>query len=204
ISTTQSWCSGIIIIKRQNNFNTMKTSENTSLSPSVRVRPGRYDGEAPWETYEGQFQLAARTNGWSRAEMAGHLAVALEGAACQVLLDVLEEDRGDYTALAAALQLRFGVEEAPDLMWERLALQRRRPGERLGPVAADVMFLARRGYPTFPREAQREMALQAFLKALSPEELLRHVQLAAPTSLEQALALATRAEAVFGVTGSAS
>ncbi|MGH0147305.1 UNVERIFIED_CONTAM: hypothetical protein FKN15_014603 [Acipenser sinensis] len=74
--------------------------------------------------------------------------------------------------------------------------KKRQPGERLGAVAVDVLSVAKEGFPDFPAATQEELALQSFLRALTPENLQQHVQLTAPVSLEQALAQAKRVEAV--------
>ncbi|RXN01315.1 hypothetical protein EOD39_7144 [Acipenser ruthenus] len=75
--------------------------------------------------------------------------------------------------------------------------KKRQPGERQGAIAADVLFLAKEGFLDFSAAAQEELALQSFLKALTPENLQQHVLLTTLVSLEQALAQAKLVEAVL-------
>ncbi|MGH0119879.1 UNVERIFIED_CONTAM: hypothetical protein FKN15_059260 [Acipenser sinensis] len=62
---------------------------------------------------------------------------------------------------------------------------------------ADVLYLARRGYPDYPPATQGDLAMEAFVRGLTPNALRQQVRLAAPTSLELALAHAERVEAVL-------
>ncbi|RXM27053.1 Adhesion G protein-coupled receptor L3 [Acipenser ruthenus] len=158
------------------------------------VWAARFDGSTAWETYQAQFQLAAWVNNWGPKEMAGQLAMALEGKALQVLQDVSSDQRQSYDALAAALERRFWSEEPRDQYREQLLEKKRHPGERLGAVTADVLFMAKEGFPDFPAVAQEQLALQFFLTA---ENLQQQVRLTARVSLEQALAQAKRVKAVL-------
>ena len=68
----------------------------------------RYAGTASPEPYLVQVRLAALHNGWSTEETAGHVALALEGKALQVLLDLTSAEQKNFMALATALERRFG------------------------------------------------------------------------------------------------
>lgn len=161
------------------------------------VKAGRYDGRSPWEAYHVKFRMAALTNDWGPTEKAGQLAAALEGEALQVLLDLGPDEVAQYEVLTAALERRFGrVEPAVGLRLQ-LANRTRAPGEKLGVLAADVRYLARRGYPTFPPATQEDLAVEAFVRGLTPTALRQQVRFAAPTSLELAVAHAERVEAVL-------
>ncbi|KAJ8392692.1 hypothetical protein AAFF_G00073660 [Aldrovandia affinis] len=64
-------------------------------------------------------------------------------------------------------------------------------------MAADVRLHTRQGYPSFGAAEQKELALHAFLQALTPERLRQHVILATPRSLDEALKEAESAEDVL-------
>ncbi|MGH0164253.1 UNVERIFIED_CONTAM: hypothetical protein FKN15_069232 [Acipenser sinensis] len=135
------------------------------------VKAGRYDGRSPWEAYHVKFRMAALTNDWGPTEKAGQLVAALEGEALQVLLDLGPDEVAQYEVLTAALERRFGrVEPAVGLRLQ-LANRTRAPGEKLGVLAADVRYLARRGYPTFPPATQEDLAVEAFVRGLTPTAL---------------------------------
>ncbi|MGH0178499.1 UNVERIFIED_CONTAM: hypothetical protein FKN15_077508, partial [Acipenser sinensis] len=161
------------------------------------VKAGRYDGTAPWEAYQAKFHLAALANNWRIEEQAGQLAAALEGKAMQALLDLDPEEPCDFHTLSTALQRRFGQVESAVSLRDRLATRKRVSGEKLGILAADTKYLARRGYPGLPPAVQEDLAMEAFIRGLNPTALRQQVRLVAPTSLEQALTHALRIEAVL-------
>ncbi|MGH0139644.1 UNVERIFIED_CONTAM: hypothetical protein FKN15_027650 [Acipenser sinensis] len=141
--------------------------------------------------------MAALNNAWSPTEKAGQLAAALDGKALQVLLDLGPDELESYDVIATALDRRFGRVEPAVGLRQRLATRIRGPGEKLGVLAADVLYLARRGYPDYPPATQGDLAMEAFVRGLTPNALRQQVRLAAPTSLELALAHAERVEAVL-------
>lgn len=178
---------------------------NTSLQstgiplPALKspIKLPRYDGTTLLSPYLAQVQLAARHSGWSDEETATHLALALEGKAVQVLLDLAPTDQSDLSSLTTALQRRFGQRSFADSSREQLANRYRDNGENLGTFAADVQLYAQQGYPGFDAAAQEELALHAFIRGLTPERVRQHVRLASPLSLTEALREAERAEVVF-------
>lgn len=157
----------------------------------------RYSGLTPLEPYLAQVDLAALHDGWTREETATHLALALEGPALQVLIDLSPEERRDLQALTAALNSRFGQRTSAEQSREELTNRRRREGESVGAFAADIRVHARKGYPTFPATAREELSLHAFLRGLTPERLRQHVRLSSPQDLSEALREAERAEEVL-------
>ena len=154
----------------------------------------KFSGITPLEPYLAQLRIAARYYGWGMDESAAQLALALEGTALQVLLDLAPTDQLDLQALTLALERRFGQRRVVSHSRELLTSRLRREGERLGAYAADVLLYAQRGYPDFPAAAREELALQSFLRGLAPPRLGRHVRLAGPPNLDVALELAERAE----------
>ncbi|MGH0181216.1 UNVERIFIED_CONTAM: hypothetical protein FKN15_006293 [Acipenser sinensis] len=81
---------------------------------------------------------------------------------------------------------RFGRVEPAVGLRLHLANRTKAPREKLGVPAADVRYLARRGYPTFPPATQEDLAVEAFVRRLTPTALCQQVRFAAPTSLELA------------------
>ena len=180
---------------------TMGAAADNTLRPATAPRTPaklpKYTGTTPLEPYLSQVQIAAWHNGWSGEEAAVHLALALEGKALQVLLDLGPAGQHDYLSLTTALERRFGQRRFADQSKEQLASRRRQEGESLGTLASDVQLYVQHGYPRFDTAAQDELALHAFLQALSPERLRQHVRLTMPQSLSEALCEAERAEGIF-------
>ncbi|KAF7644241.1 hypothetical protein LDENG_00225350 [Lucifuga dentata] len=157
----------------------------------------RYAGTVPPEPYLAQVALAAMHNGRSTEETAAHVALALEGKALQVLLDLTSAEQRYYLTLAAALQRRFGQQITTAVMCNWLTHRCRREGETLGAYAADIHFYAQRGYPTFTPDACEELALCAFIQGLTPELLKEHLRITAPKTFNAALEEAERVEPVL-------
>ncbi|CAL8263880.1 unnamed protein product [Merluccius merluccius] len=96
----------------------MARRDSGAIPPSGRRRchrfaggrppPGGQAAQTPLEPYLAQFRIAARHYGWSMDKSAAQLALALEGTAVQVLLDLAPAEQWDLWALTRALERRFG------------------------------------------------------------------------------------------------
>lgn len=93
-------------------------------SPRPTVKLPRYGGLTPLEPYLAQLYLAACHGGWSQEEAAVRLALALEGDALQVLLDLSPEERTELPTLTAALDCCFGQRVLAERSREELAGRR--------------------------------------------------------------------------------
>ncbi|KAK0139290.1 Major histocompatibility complex class I-related gene protein [Merluccius polli] len=150
------------------------------------ARLPKYSGATPLEPYLAQFRIAALHYGWDGDESATQLALALEGSAVQVLMDLGPAAQRDLQALTRALDLRGSPLTTAGNCWQE--------GERLGAYAADVLLHAQRGYPAYPAAVREDLALHAFLRGLAPPRLGQHVRLTRPPTLGAALDEAERAE----------
>ncbi|CAL8339324.1 unnamed protein product [Boreogadus saida] len=153
------------------------------LVSRTAVRLPKFSGVTQLEPYLAQFRLAAWHNGWCTEEPVVHLALALEGTAARVLLDLDQADQRDLQALISRNESK-----------QLLASHRRREEESLGVYAADVQLLTRRSYPEFSAATREALALHAFLRGLQPESLGQHVRLTEPQTLDAALDQAEQAE----------
>ncbi|CAL8349342.1 unnamed protein product [Boreogadus saida] len=162
--------------------------------PRTAVRLPKFSGVTQLEPYLAQFRLAAWHNGWCTEEAVVHLALALEGTAARVLLDLDQADQRDLQALIRALERRLGERVSRNESKQLLASHRRREEESLGVYAADVQLLTRRSYPEFSAATREALALHAFLRGLQPESLGQHVRLTEPQTLDAALDQAEQAE----------
>ncbi|CAL8234689.1 unnamed protein product [Boreogadus saida] len=77
--------------------------------PRTAVRLPKFSGVTQLEPYLAQFRLAAWHNGWCTEEAVVHLALALEGTAARVLLDLDQADQRDLQALIRALERRLAT-----------------------------------------------------------------------------------------------
>ena len=166
---------------------------NLPLVARTAVNLPKIPGATQLDLFLAQFRLAEWHNGLGAGEAVVHLALALEGTAVQVMLDLAPADQRDLRVLALirALEMRFGQRAVLNHSRGLLNSCRRR---RLGAYAADIQLYARRGYPNFPAAARDELALHAFLQGLAIPWLGQHVRLNMPPTLDVALDVAEQAE----------
>ncbi|KAJ8944642.1 hypothetical protein NQ318_004732 [Aromia moschata] len=74
----------------------------------IRMKPPQFDGKSSWVNYLRQFEAAARANGWSLAEKATALTLALRGDATYILQTLSLEEQDDYHQLVKHLEMRYG------------------------------------------------------------------------------------------------
>ena len=162
-----------------------------------RIKLGRYDGLTSWETYCAQFELLATANEWSPAEKAVQLVSALEGEARRVLLDETTADLGNPQAILRALKSRFGSTTPAVVMRQRFNERVRESGEKLGVFAAELRYVAQRGFPDFDDATCLVLTKEAFIRGLLPLPLRQQVRLADPQTLEAALEKALAVEDIL-------
>ncbi|CAL8291372.1 unnamed protein product [Boreogadus saida] len=90
--------------------------------PRTAVRLPKFSGVNAAGAYLAQFRLAAWHNGWCTEEAVVHLALALEGTAARVLLDLDQADQRDLQALIRALERRLATRNSLRATREALAL----------------------------------------------------------------------------------
>ncbi|KAG7497078.1 extracellular calcium-sensing receptor-like [Solea senegalensis] len=173
-------------------------------APRTAAKLPKYNQLTQLELYLSQVQLAAWHSGWNDKEAATHLALALEGRALQVLLDLAPAEQRNLQALTRALDRRFGRRPFPNQSKDYLSSCRRQEGESLGTFAKVVQLHVQHGYPQFPVATQEEFALHAFLQGPAPERLWQRVRLAIPQTLSESLCEAERVEVVISTHGLAN
>ena len=155
-----------------------------------------YDGKTSWEAYQVQFEVTAFMNGWNEIEKTCFLISSLTGPALGVLETLPPEARSDYTALTQALRDRFQDTRNPDQAKAILSARRRKKGESLPELAADIERLVRQAYPACNRDAVDDLASERFLQALPDLEARRQIRLLAPKTLAETVNTTLRIEAI--------
>ena len=97
----------------------------------MRIKPPTFDGKTPWANFLLQFEAAARANGWTLAEKASALIVALRGDAIDVLQTIPLEVQDDYRLMVRKLELRYGHERLKDVYHVQLKNRVQKMGEDL-------------------------------------------------------------------------
>ena len=111
-----------------------------------------------------QTEKVAPWNGWIDLEKGLQLATCLRVKAQKVLSELKPSQKSNYITLLKESLMDFGCE---------------------------VPRLAQKAYPEFPYEALDQVSQEQFVRGLYDVDMKRHVELRNPSSLEEAISLAT-------------
>ncbi|KAJ8932817.1 hypothetical protein NQ318_021241 [Aromia moschata] len=161
----------------------------------IRMKPPQFDGKSSWVNYLRQFEAAARANGWSLAEKATALTLALRGDATDILQTLSLEEQDDYHQLVKHLEMRYGQSHLEHVYHSQLKNRCQKNNESLQEFEADIARLVRLAYSSMPENVMERLAVQAFLDGLRDTETRQALTLARPSKLVDALARALEFEA---------
>ncbi|KAJ8947826.1 hypothetical protein NQ318_009970 [Aromia moschata] len=161
----------------------------------IRMKPPQFDGKSSLVNYLRQFEAAARANGWSLAEKATALTLALRGDATDILQTLSLEEQDDYHQLVKHLEMRYGQSHLEHVYHSQLKNRYQKSNESLQEFEADIARLVRLAYSSTPENAMERLAVQAFLDGLRDTETRQALTLARPSKLVDALARALEFEA---------
>ncbi|KAJ8956752.1 hypothetical protein NQ318_014109 [Aromia moschata] len=159
------------------------------------MKPPQFDGKSSWVNYLRQFEAAARANGWSLAEKATALTLALRGDATDILQTLSLEEQDDYHQLVKHLEMRYGQSHLEHVYHSQLKNRYQKSNESLQEFEADIARLVRLAYSSTPENVMERLAVQAFLDGLRDVETRQALTLARPSKLVDALARALEFEA---------
>ncbi|KAJ8953318.1 hypothetical protein NQ318_012112 [Aromia moschata] len=159
------------------------------------MKPPQFDGKSSWVNYLRQFEAAARANGWSLAEKATALTLALRGDATDILQTLSFEEQDDYHQLVKHLEMRYGQSHLEHVYHSQLKNRCQKNNESLQEFEADIARLVRLAYSSTPENVMERLAVQAFLDGLRDTETRQALTLARPSKLVDALARALEFEA---------
>ena len=140
------------------------------------------------------FDVLARLNGWTEEEKGSQLTSLLRGNALQVLEDLPVEDREDYETVVESLKRRFDPEEKKGLKKMEFKNRTKRRNESVTEYGYALSKMTKGAYPKLDYIDREELAIDQFVDGLPNLEIQKHVQFGRPTSLNQAIALATEFE----------
>ncbi|KAJ8946839.1 hypothetical protein NQ318_006749 [Aromia moschata] len=161
----------------------------------IRMKPPQFDGKSSWVNYRRQFEAAARANGWSLAEKATALTLALRGDATDILQTLSLEEQEDYHQLVRHLEMRYGQSHLEHVYHSQLKNRYQKSNESLQEFEADIARLVHLAYSSTPENVMERLAVQAFLDGLRDTETRQALTLARPSKLVNALARALEFEA---------
>ena len=172
-----------------------EASPNEKLPRRKQKEPDKYDGEkVEWQDFIVHFETVATWNGWTDLEKGLQLATCLRGKAQKVLSELKPSQKSDYHTLTSVLAERFNPPHRENVFRAMLRQRKRLPKESLMDFGCEVSRLAHKAYLKFPYEALDQVSREQFVRGLFDVDMKRYVDLQNPSSLEEAISLATQFE----------
>ncbi|KAJ8947791.1 hypothetical protein NQ318_019463 [Aromia moschata] len=156
----------------------------------IRMKPPQFDGKSSWVNYLRQFEAAAKANGWSLAEKATALTLALRGDATDILQTLSLEEQESYHQLVRHLEMRYGQSHLEHVYHSQLKNRYQKSNESLQEFEADIARLDRFGVFIYAGERHGTTS-----HGLRDTETRQALTLARPSKLVDALARALEFEA---------
>lgn len=135
------------------------------------MKPGKFDGKMPLETFLRQFEICAKHNSWSDSEKTDYLQCALDGNPAQLLWEHNNESQITYKSLVARLRQRYGVDGQAASFRSQLRCRRQKHNESLHDLLHDIKRLLAYAFPSESSAATETLACDTFIQALSDREL---------------------------------
>ena len=173
------------------------TGSGYVTSPPRTIQPPTYNGQTSWSWCKKQFEAAATANLWEEEQKSTALVIALRGAALEIRQTLSEEDRNSYSALAAALELRFGDKHLKQVYAVQVKTRTQKVGESLQEFEADVKRLVRLAYSDAPPTFQETLAIETFVNGIRDGEVKKVLQLSRYQTSSEALIRALEVEAAY-------
>lgn len=184
------------------------TSDRRGESPPRETVSRRAIAEAPkfdgkWELRDflAHFAIIADINRWSYVEKGKRLAACMTDDARSVVSSLSYEEATDFESLVRALQCRYEPPGVEVSYAAELSARVCRRDETVAAYGWALRKLIRKAYPN--EKLPDRCECDYFIRGLPSTELKRHVFLARPSTIEEAISVATAFEA-FDVTGESS
>ena len=170
-----------------------RTQKPRPTLPTLKL--GSYDGNTCLATFLAKFTNCTEYYNWTDRDQLCHLRNSLEGRAGQVLWEL-----GSNTTVSQLIQLlknRFGTQDQTERYRLELKARKRKKNESLQSLYNDICRLMVLAYPGESGTLCSLIARDAFLEALDAQLRLKILERdTEPATLEDALRVATRLEAV--------
>ena len=163
-------------------------SVSSDTPKSTVVKPDKYDGTTPLETFIAKFDNAASYCKWSESDRLYHLKASLIGQAGEVLWGLTPETT--EKEIFELLRNRYGNVNQTERF--HADARRRQPGETVQDVYNDIRKLLALAFPRQSGEMVEFLGRAAFLKALNDPQLTMRVMDQQPKTLDDTLATVCR------------
>ena len=168
-------------------------SKNQGSNKSFK--PEKYDGSGDWGDYIDHFEQVADWNRWSLQDKAAQLTMNLTGVARQAWCDSKGSQALNYENIKAILKQRFRPEGQEEAYKAEFRYKTRGKEESYLEFGHKLRRLAIRSFPRMSHESREDLIRDQFVQNLEGD-MRRHVSLAHPKSLDQAITMASEYETI--------
>ena len=174
---------------------TVDQSSFSNLGNKTNVKLGTFDGNSNLETFLARFENCSSYCNWSTKDQLFQLKNALTDTAGYVVNELGRD--GTLQEIIDMLKCRFGSENQAEMYKAEMKARRRKSGESLQKLYQDLCRLRALAFGNEPATAFSKAYLtDIFVDALDDRDLRKLVLIQKPTSMEDALQIATHLEAI--------
>jgi hypothetical protein len=161
-------------------------------------KPDHFDGNSDWSDYLKHFEAVSTWNGWNDMEKAMQLTMSLKGTARQTWSDSFPDQQPcmDFKVLTETLGARFKPEGREEAYKAEFKGRRKLRDETFMDFGYALRRLALRAFPRLDYKGREENIIDQFLSGLFDPNMKRHLMLSHPSTLEQAITMATEYDLV--------
>lgn len=148
--------------------------------------------------------MCAKNNAWSEEEKLNHLMCSLSDPANQLLWEVDADSILTSDDLVQKLRSRYGNSDQAAVYQMQLTTRKQKANEDLGSLVHDIRRLMSLAYEGPSTVHSENIAMRAFLDALTDKELALKVREKEPDTLQKAYRIAMRLEGYQRATNDSS
>lgn len=160
------------------------------------TKPHEYDGKTSWSDYLIHFETVANLNNWSGRIKAMKLIACMQDNALSTIGDINTSCPPSFEELVNILTKRFEPKNQMELYRNQMDARIRKKGETLPELAQDIKRLVRLAYPHADQETRDSLAFRSFRDALNDKDLALAVCQGNIETIEEALNVTLKYEAV--------
>lgn len=166
------------------------------------MKPAKYNGTGPVESYIAQYEICARHNKWTAREKCDFLQWALDGVATEILWNLQGTGDLTYENLVDRLRQRFGYQGQSETFRAQLFRYKQKPAQSLNDLVFEIRKLTSLSYPNQKdNETVEGIARDMFIQAIADPQLGLKVREREPVSLNDAFKLALRLDSFSKLSG---
>jgi len=162
--------------------------------PKHLLKPPKFDGVKPFETFWAQFKNCAEYNQWNKRQKLAYLRNSLDKDVANILWDYGKEVTESLSSLTKTLKRCFGGKAQADKYRNEIRNRRWKTEESLQSLHVDIRRLAALAFPSLYHQTRETISFDYFLDELADPDFALKVRERHPEDLDSALRIALQHE----------